>query len=243
MSYASLSTFYLIVISFLLYVFAFFCCSSLGCMLSNIWKSSLSHLAFNKKSISFIEKNLPHLFLSFISAAFVFNWVGFVLLLCFCHTVAGRTGALAGFGLSLAKWAVIVRHSTDLVADSNTWLLWLIMALGKFYMCLCHPQVNQLFLAHYSIGWNWLSQSRLFHGMVRNVPSVACMWMKKTVTVHYSGGKLIAYIVVLIFTEHYRVKMWKFIIMGTSGIVSDLHDYYYSSVVTFHQEYYMINIF
>lgn len=66
---------------------------------------------------------------------------------------------------------------------------------------------------------------------------------EKTVTVHYSGGKLIAYIVVLIFTEHYRVKMWKFIIMGTSGIVSDLHDYYCSSVVTFHQEYYMINIF
>lgn len=54
-----------------------------------------------------------------------------MLLLCFCHTVAGRTGALAGFGLSLAKWAVIVRHSTDLVADSNTWLLWLIMALGE----------------------------------------------------------------------------------------------------------------
>ena len=67
----------------------------------------------------------------FPTAAFVFNWVGFVLLLCFCHTVAGRTGALAGFGLSLAKWAAIVRNSTDLVADSNTWLLWLIMALGE----------------------------------------------------------------------------------------------------------------
>lgn len=69
------------------------------------------------------------------AAAFVFNWVGFVLLLCFCHTVAGRTGALAGFGLSLAKWAVIVRHSTDLLADSNTWLIWLIMALGLL-ICL-----------------------------------------------------------------------------------------------------------
>ena len=65
-----------------------------------------------------------------VSAAFVFNWVGFVLLLCFCHTVAGRTGALAGFGLSLAKWAVIVHNSTDLVADNNAWLLWLIMVLG-----------------------------------------------------------------------------------------------------------------
>ncbi|CAL4060209.1 unnamed protein product [Meganyctiphanes norvegica] len=74
------------------------------------------------------------------AAAFVFNWVGFVLLLCFCHTVAGRTGALAGFGLSLAKWAVIVRHSTDLVADSNTWLLWLIMALG---MLICARAILQ----------------------------------------------------------------------------------------------------
>lgn len=74
------------------------------------------------------------------AAAFVFNWVGFVLLLCFCHTVAGRTGALAGFGLSLAKWAVIVRHSTDLVADSNTWLLWLIMALG---MLICMRAILQ----------------------------------------------------------------------------------------------------
>ncbi|XP_064118385.1 NEDD4 family-interacting protein 2-like [Macrobrachium nipponense] len=74
------------------------------------------------------------------AAAFIFNWVGFVLLLCFCHTVAGRTGALAGFGLSLAKWAVIVRHSTDLVADSNTWLLWLIMALG---MLICMRAILQ----------------------------------------------------------------------------------------------------
>ncbi|KAK8384780.1 hypothetical protein O3P69_014376 [Scylla paramamosain] len=78
-------------------------------------------------------------FVAFV-AAFVFNWVGFVLLLCFCHTVAGRTGALAGFGLSLAKWAAIVRNSTDLVADSNTWLLWLIMALG---MLICMRAILQ----------------------------------------------------------------------------------------------------
>jgi hypothetical protein len=39
------------------------------------------------------------------------NWIGFLLLLCFCTTVAGRYGALAGFGLSLAKWTVIIKHS------------------------------------------------------------------------------------------------------------------------------------
>ncbi|KAL7642711.1 UNVERIFIED_CONTAM: hypothetical protein RMT77_007276 [Armadillidium vulgare] len=70
------------------------------------------------------------MFIVAFTAAFLFNLVGIVLLLCLCHTVAGRTGALAGFGLSLAKWVVIFRHSSDLVADSNSWLLWLIMILG-----------------------------------------------------------------------------------------------------------------
>lgn len=69
-------------------------------------------------------------FLAF-AAAFFFNWVGFVVLVCFCHSVAGRSGALAGFGLSLSKWAVIVRHSSTLAPEANTWLLWLIMVLGK----------------------------------------------------------------------------------------------------------------
>ncbi|KAF2357143.1 hypothetical protein FHG87_012103 [Trinorchestia longiramus] len=68
-------------------------------------------------------------FLSF-AAAFLFNWVGFVVLVCFCHSVAGRSGALAGFGLSLAKWALIMRHSAVLAKETNNWLLWLIMLLG-----------------------------------------------------------------------------------------------------------------
>ena len=64
--------------------------------------------------------------------AFLFNWIGFLLLMCACHTVAGRYGALAGFGLSLAKWTLIVKHSTDLASNDNNWLWWLIMAFGKY---------------------------------------------------------------------------------------------------------------
>lgn len=78
-------------------------------------------------------------FFSF-AAAFFFNWVGFVMLICFCHSVAGRSGALAGFGLSLAKWAVIVRHSTVLAPQTNTWLLWLIIVLG---LVICMRAVLQ----------------------------------------------------------------------------------------------------
>lgn len=71
-------------------------------------------------------------FMFFISffVAFLFNWVGFLLLLCFCHTLAARYGALAGFGLSLAKWTLLVKHSTDLVSSENEWLWWIIMAFG-----------------------------------------------------------------------------------------------------------------
>lgn len=64
--------------------------------------------------------------------AFLFNWIGFLLLMCFCHTIASRYGALAGFGLSLTKWTLIVKHSTDLASRENSWLWWLIMAFGMY---------------------------------------------------------------------------------------------------------------
>lgn len=63
--------------------------------------------------------------------AFIFNWIGFLLLMCFCQTIASRYGALSGFGLSLAKWTFIVQHSTELASRENGWLWWLIMTFGK----------------------------------------------------------------------------------------------------------------
>ncbi|XP_044749138.1 NEDD4 family-interacting protein 2 [Coccinella septempunctata] len=86
--------------------------------------------------------------------AFVFNWIGFLLLLCFCHTIASRYGALAGFGLSLAKWTFIVQHSTDLASKDNSWLWWLIMTFGLI-ICL------RAILQYLSIkrGWHMLSAS------------------------------------------------------------------------------------
>lgn len=65
-----------------------------------------------------------------ITVAFLFNWIGFLLLMCFCHTIASRYGALSGFGLSLTKWTLIVKHSTDLASRENSWLWWLIMGFG-----------------------------------------------------------------------------------------------------------------
>merc|ERR1711892_195360 len=73
-------------------------------------------------------------FTAFLTA-FLFNWVGFLLLMCFCHTIAARYGALAGFGLSLSKWTLIVQRSTDLVHEENAWLWWLVLAFG-FLICV-----------------------------------------------------------------------------------------------------------
>ncbi|XP_030384995.1 NEDD4 family-interacting protein 1-like [Scaptodrosophila lebanonensis] len=75
------------------------------------------------------------MFITAFMVAFLFNWIGFLMLTCFCHTIAARYGALSGFGLSLAKWTLIVKHSTDLASHENTWLWWLIMAFG-FLICV-----------------------------------------------------------------------------------------------------------
>jgi len=56
-------------------------------------------------------------FTAFITA-FLFNWIGFLLLMCFCHTIAARYGALAGFGLSLTKWTLIIKKSSDFAVNA-----------------------------------------------------------------------------------------------------------------------------
>ncbi|KAJ8936660.1 hypothetical protein NQ318_020640 [Aromia moschata] len=86
--------------------------------------------------------------------AFIFNWIGFLLLMCFCHTIASRYGALSGFGLSLAKWTFIVQHSTELASKDNNWLWWLIMTFG---LIICIRAILQ----YLSIkrGWHMLSAS------------------------------------------------------------------------------------
>lgn len=54
--------------------------------------------------------SLKELFL-LLSVAFIFNWLGFCLSFCITNTIAGRYGAICGFGLSLIKWILIVRVS------------------------------------------------------------------------------------------------------------------------------------
>lgn len=92
-------------------------------------------------------------FTSFL-VAFLFNWIGFLLLMCFCHTIAARYGALSGFGLSLAKWTLIVKHSTDLASRENSWLWWIIMTFG---LLICVRAIIQYLKI--KRGWRLLSGS------------------------------------------------------------------------------------
>lgn len=94
------------------------------------------------------------MFFTAFLVAFLFNWIGFLLLMCFCHTIASRYGALSGFGLSLTKWTLIVKHSTDLASRENSWLWWLIMAFG---ILICVRAIIQYL--NIKRGWRLLSDS------------------------------------------------------------------------------------
>ncbi|XP_056411550.1 NEDD4 family-interacting protein 2 isoform X2 [Hyla sarda] len=65
--------------------------------------------------------------------AFIFNWIGFCLSFCITNTIAGRYGAICGFGLSLIKWILIVRFSDYFTGYFNGqyWLWWIFLVLGK----------------------------------------------------------------------------------------------------------------
>ncbi|KAM9035502.1 NEDD4 family-interacting protein 2 [Sarcophilus harrisii] len=64
--------------------------------------------------------------------AFIFNWIGFCLSFCITNTIAGRYGAICGFGLSLIKWILIVRFSDFFTGYVNGqyWLWWIFLVLG-----------------------------------------------------------------------------------------------------------------
>ncbi|KAK3510944.1 hypothetical protein QTP70_027820 [Hemibagrus guttatus] len=64
--------------------------------------------------------------------AFLFNWIGFCLSFCLTNTIAGRYGAICGFGLSLIKWILIVRFSDYFTGYVNGqyWLWWIFLVLG-----------------------------------------------------------------------------------------------------------------
>lgn len=63
--------------------------------------------------------------------SFLFNWLGFLLSLCVSNTVAGRCGALSGFGLSIVKWVAIAKHNNwSYMAEADSWLWWLLALCG-----------------------------------------------------------------------------------------------------------------
>lgn len=64
----------------------------------------------------------------------MFSWVGFMLTFCVSNSLAGRYGAVSGFGLSLVKWILIMSHSDTVGEEStywlNAWVWWLLIVSG-----------------------------------------------------------------------------------------------------------------
>ncbi|MEQ2206773.1 hypothetical protein XENOCAPTIV_002760, partial [Xenoophorus captivus] len=87
----------------------------LGTTASSCWPFSVSSpkpKKPTKNGLFTTEKPMfdtSHVFIP--PVAFLFNWIGFCLSFCLTNTIAGRYGAICGFGLSLIKWILIVRRT------------------------------------------------------------------------------------------------------------------------------------
>lgn len=104
-----------------------------------------------------IQLGTDGVFLCTFILAFLFNWVGLMASLCFSQSIAGRMGALAGFGLSLVKWVAIVKHNNlaHTVAAGDSWIWWMLIIMGLlifFRGCLQYIRIKYQ--------WNSLSQLR-----------------------------------------------------------------------------------
>ncbi|XP_062865756.1 NEDD4 family-interacting protein 2 isoform X2 [Trichomycterus rosablanca] len=64
--------------------------------------------------------------------SFLFNWIGFCLSFCLTNTIAGRYGAICGFGLSLIKWILIFSDYFTGYFNGQYWLWWIFLVLGKY---------------------------------------------------------------------------------------------------------------
>ncbi|XP_057313503.1 NEDD4 family-interacting protein 1-like [Hydractinia symbiolongicarpus] len=64
--------------------------------------------------------------------AFIFNWIGFLVAYCFTTSLSSNYGAISGFGLSLVKWAFIVKHSewSKNYFEENPWLMYVFVLFG-----------------------------------------------------------------------------------------------------------------
>ncbi|ELT89511.1 hypothetical protein CAPTEDRAFT_172679 [Capitella teleta] len=79
-----------------------------------------------------IELGTDALFIATFIFSFLFNWIGLLASLCLTQTIAGRMGALSGFGLSMVKWVAIVKHNNwgEGVAEADSWIWWMLIIMG-----------------------------------------------------------------------------------------------------------------
>nr|CAB3263100.1 uncharacterized protein LOC101242705 [Phallusia mammillata] len=71
--------------------------------------------------------------LAFIMA-FFFNWLGFFIGYCILLSLAGRYGAISGFGLSIINWLMYLKYShvhNEYFNDEKLFMWWFFFLLGS----------------------------------------------------------------------------------------------------------------
>ncbi|KAF5920413.1 hypothetical protein HPG69_009663 [Diceros bicornis minor] len=119
--------------------------------------------------------------------AFIFNWLGFCLSFCITNTIAGRYGAICGFGLSLIKWILIVRFSDYFTGYFNGqyWLWWIFLVLGLL-----------LFFRGFV---NYLKVRNMSENIFENFLTLLLKDTSKTIQGHFSISEKIKFIMLYNF--------------------------------------------
>ncbi|XP_073436541.1 NEDD4 family-interacting protein 2 isoform X2 [Dendrobates tinctorius] len=99
--------------------------------------------------------------------AFIFNWIGFCLSFCITNTIAGRYGAICGFGLSLIKWILIVRvycyslEGSSIISKYGTCRkVWRRLIEQDFFSCT-KGKSKQTFLSLSNVNQEGVEEARL----------------------------------------------------------------------------------
>ncbi|XP_065058895.1 NEDD4 family-interacting protein 1-like isoform X1 [Rhopilema esculentum] len=93
---------------------------------------SISYTLPVEEQITSLSVGSDYAFVGFFFLSFILNWIGFLVGYCLGNTYAAKYGSTAGFGLSLIKWAFLIKHADCCidVLSAFPWITWLFVIAG-----------------------------------------------------------------------------------------------------------------
>lgn len=91
----------------------------------------------NEPRLNGIEIGTDCLFIFAFLVAFLFNWIGLFVGYLIMYNLAGRYGAMSGFGMSMVKWLTYIKYSSccdNYLINQHDFLWWLFVFVSFVLM-------------------------------------------------------------------------------------------------------------